>query len=235
MRIYINPIDMIKEVERDLFEMGIRYSTETVQDKNVKNDPDYETIELMGYAYTLKNTEVEDAMKLLEYMDLNKNWAVGETEERLYRQHYHLNPGRNWKNNRKVWEPFLRDGVFSYSYAERWQHQIPYVVNELTRHKNSRQAMITMYDTCRDLMNWGGRDRVPCSVSYQFIIREEKLHVIYNQRSCDFISFFAYDVYLTIMLLRKIANEIDIEPGTFIHFIGSLHAFAKDLKHRGIF
>jgi thymidylate synthase len=140
-----------------------------------------------------------------------------------------------WKEDRDKWEKFLRDGVFSYSYAERWQYQLPYVIRELKARPNSRQAIMTMYDVHQDMMNWGGRDRVPCSLSYQFLLRDDKLTLIYTQRSCDFLSFFATDVYLSVRLLQHVAAEIDATPVRFIHQIGSLHAFAKDLEGRGIF
>ena len=53
MRIYTDAVEMIKEVERDLFEMGIRYQSTTVQDRIVGNDPEFQTIELTAYQYSL--------------------------------------------------------------------------------------------------------------------------------------------------------------------------------------
>jgi thymidylate synthase len=236
MRIYSEPVEMIKEVERDLFEMGTRYQTSTVQDQKVKNNPDFLTIELFGYAYTLTNTVDENGLiNMLKYMNTNLGWIGVESLERLSLSNPDKNPGFAWVANQELWRPFLRNDCFSYSYAERWSEQIPYVIRELKRNPNSRQAIITMYDRHQDMMNWGGLDRVPCSVSYQFLLRDDKLTVIYNQRSCDFMTFFAADVYFTIHLLNFIAEAVGVVPGSFIHFLGSLHAFAKDLEGRNIF
>ena len=234
MRIYIDALEMVKEVERDLFEMGIRYQTETVQDQHVGDKPEFKTIELYGYTYTLKNFDKLD--KMLDYMKAPIGWIQEEKYERLLDAiPANNNPGRAWKLNPELWEKFLRDGKFSYSYAERWKEQLPYIINELKLRPNSRQAIMTMYDRHQDMMNWGGRDRVPCSLTYQFLIRNGKLNLLYSQRSCDFITFFTADVYLTIALLKHVAASIGIEEGFFIHFIGSLHAFAKDLEGRNIF
>ena len=234
MRIYNDALEMVKEVERDLFEMGIRYQTETVQDQHVKDDPGFQTIELFGYTYTLKKFD-----KLLEmnvHMDAHHVWINSENFERLIEPPFpNMNPGHAWKKYPALWEKFLRDGKFSYSYTERWNEQLSYVINELKLRPNSRQVIMTMYDRHQDMMNWGGRDRVPCSLTYQFLIRDGKLNLLYSQRSCDFITFFAADVYLTIQLLLYVAEWVDVEPGFFIHFIGSLHAFAKDLEGRNIF
>jgi thymidylate synthase len=233
MRIYQDAMEMIKEVERDLFEMGIRYQSDTVQDLRVGEDPGYRTIELTGYAYSLTGFEKLDEM--VEYMGNNLEWARKEFDERWCPPDYDLNPGQAWESHRDKWKKFLRDGVFSYSYAERWQYQIPYVLNELRRRPNSRQAVMTVYDVHQDMMNWGGRDRVPCSMTYQFVLRNGRLTLIYNQRSCDFMEFFSTDAHVTCQLLIHSAGLLGVEPGRFVHFIGSLHAFAKDLEGRGIF
>jgi len=146
-----------------------------------------------------------------------------------------LNPGIAWFENHDFWCKFIRNGVFSYSYAERMQEQLPYIIRELKSKPNTRQAVMTMYDKHNDMLHWGGKDRVPCSLTYQFLLREDKLVLIYNQRSCDFIKFFPSDVWLTVQLLKHVAYKIGKEPGQFIHFLGSLHAFAGDLKGKDIF
>jgi len=235
MRIFQSAIEMAGEVARDLWEMGIRYQSTTVQDQQVANNPKFQTIELFGYGYTL--TLYEDVQHLIDHFGLNADWVFNEEDERLHKGllFLPLNPGRAWELNKKFWTPFLRDGKFAYSYAERWQEQIDYVINELNIRPNTRQAIMTMYDRHQDMLNWGGRDRVPCSISYQFMIRNDMLHLIYNQRSCDFVKFFGSDVYLTIQLLKHVAKNVGVVPGYFTHFLGSLHAFAGDLENKGIF
>jgi len=249
MRIYKDPMEMIKEVERDLFEMGLRYQSKTVQDQDVAEDPDFQTVELFGYSYQLLPPfRGHELLEMVEYTDGGnkemidrmcfRKWVVNEAQERIHGPvggSAERNPGEAWQIYDSFWDRFIRDGFFSYSYCERWMEQIPYVIRELFLRPQSRQAMITMYDRHQDMMNWGGRDRVPCSVSYQFAIREDQLFLIYNQRSCDFIKFFAADIFFTIALQEYIAGCLGIECGPFIHFLGSIHAFAGDLKGRNIF
>ncbi len=231
MRFYISVEEAYKEILRDLAEMGVVYQSATVQDKNVKENPDFITKELIGYSYTL--TQWKDARSTCEKYGINMRWLDQENTDRLDQTLPQKNPGNAFRFNRSFWEQFLRDGRFSYSYPERWHEQIEYVIEELERRPNTRQAIMTMYDRHQDMMNWGGRDRVPCSVSYQFLLRDSRLDVIYNQRSCDYVQFFLSDVYLTIQLMIYIADSIEVEPGRFVHFLGSLHAFQKDLK--GVF
>lgn len=242
MRIYLDPMEMIREVERDLFEMGIKYQSSTVQDMKVADDEKYQTLELFGYAYTLQSYAPKELDKMLKYTESNIAWVKAEMEERLELQpsldFLEMNPGTAWQVNKdaeRFWGKFLRDGVFSYSYAERWRWQLPYVINELKTRPNSRQAIMTMYSAERDIMNWGGRDRVPCSLTYHFVIREDRLKLIYNQRSCDFLNFFASDVYQGVKLLQFVAEQIEVLPGDFIHYLNSLHAFKGDMDKRNIF
>jgi len=70
---------------------------------------------------------------------------------------------------------------------------------------------------------------------YQFYIRDNKLHMIYTMRSCDFLTHFIYDVYFSIFLQSYVADNLNLNMGTFTHFIGSLHAYKKDMAERGIF
>jgi thymidylate synthase len=236
MRIYKDALEMIKEVERDLYEMGINYQSYSVQDQIVKDDPNFLTKEIVGYTYKVMPNErgyFENMYEMANYKKEREyfNWIEAESIERL--GGIAQNPGNAWKNRRKFWEQFIRRGRFSYSYVERWSEQLPYIISELQDSPNSRQVVMTMYDRHQDLMNWGGLDRVPCSLDYHFLRRQGKLYLIYNQRSCDFVNFFQADVYCTMRLQMYIAGIIGDEIGTFIHNINSLHAFAKDLE--GVF
>ena len=236
MRIYQNALEMIKEVERDLAEMGVRYQSYSVQDKIVKDDHDYETMELSGYAYKLVASEAGfdllDSMLRYKKDEEFVTWAKAEADERLYPP-VGRNPGKAWRKRGEFWKPFMRNGYFSYTYVERWNEQIGYILKELCDRPTTRQAIMTMYDRHQDMMNWGGLDRVPCSLTYQFLIRGDALHCIYSMRSCDFVNFFQADVYCTAQLQYWLCEQLDLRIGTFTHFIGSLHAFRKDLE--GVF
>jgi len=228
MRIYQSTVDAAKEIGRELKEMGIRYQSETVQDKYVGDDPNFETLELMGYSYCIQG--YNDLNELLKEMNIHVEWAYAELSERVNLQLVNKNPGKAWELRKAFWQPYLRNGVFSYSYPERYHAQLPYIIHELKTRPNTRQAILSFYESTKDMMNWGGQDRVPCSLSYQFLIRNNMLHVIYNQRSCDYALFYASDVFMTINLMIFIANSVGVKPGYFYHNIGSLHCFKGHVK-----
>ena len=230
MRIFSSCLEGIKEVERDLMEMGTRVKIETYQDVNVKDKPGLsETLELLAYSYEITNTS--DKGELLKYMKANKEWVLREFSERLDPDF--INPGKAWKLRREVWEPFLHDGKFSYSYNERIQPQIDKIIEELKIHPGSRQCVLPIFQP-QDLDKFG-KERIPCCIMYQFLIRKNKLNLIYTMRSSDLLTHLVYDIYLAISLQEYVAEKLKIEVGNFYHFISSLHAYRKDLEIRGIF
>lgn len=231
MRIFNSATEMVREVERDLWEMGIRVESDTMQDKIVKGMDEYKTCEMQAYDYKL--TAWEDIEDMVKYMKGNLEWVRVELYDRLCSDY--RNPGESYLINEKLWSEYLRDGQFSYTYNERFREQLDQVIRELTVRPNSRQVILAMYDRHQDMNNWGGKDRVPCSMYYQFYLRQNKLHMIYTMRSCDFLTHFAHDVCLAIGLLVHVADEIGKQPGVFTHFIGSLHAYYRDMCLRGIY
>lgn len=232
MRIFINAYEMVREVERDLFEMGMKVQPATMQDKHVADNPDFETLEVQAYGYTLVDITQEGLEEMIKYMKGDLQWASAELLDRV--DPTYINPGETHKMM-PVWGEFIRDGQFAYTYNERFREQLPQIIRELRLRPNTRQAIMTMYDRHQDMGNWGGKDRVPCSLTYQFYARQGKLHLIYTMRSCDFLTHFVHDVFLAVGLLSYVAEEVGMEVGNLTHFIGSLHAYRKDMVDRKIF
>lgn len=231
MRIYQNFKEALNEIKRDIAEMGVKVHPQTMQNKQVADNPDYETLELQNYVYCVTGPKVED-------LNPTQPWADAEFGERL--DSNLINPGEAWKLRSEVWEQFLISPVhpawrsFDYTYSERYNdsNQVGYIVEELKKHPDSRQLFLSVWDPCEDIEVLG-KCRVPCTLGYLFQRRENKLHVTYLMRSADFITHFENDLYLTLRLTQHIADAVGIPVGRFTHFIGSLHVYQKDVK--GVF
>jgi hypothetical protein len=105
------------------------------------------------------------------------------------------------------------------------------VVKQLVKDPASRQAVLPVFFP-EDTGAVHG-DRVPCSIFYQFLLRNGRLDIFYFLRSCDFVRHFRDDVYLTLrlqlwMIDRLKENGIDVQPGMFLMQTGSLHCFRND-------
>jgi len=226
VRTFITFPEAQNEIKRDLAELGVRVHTETMQDKQIADDPDYETTELSNYIYTVTRpdyTEIEG---------LHEDWVKQEWEDRLIGN---LNPGRAWRTRKDVWDQFLEKNdpraprKFSYSYSQRMGgNHILRVIEELKVHPNSRQLYIPVWKSDPDERRRGER-RVPCSLGYWFVQRGGKLHLTYMMRSCDFFTHYPNDVALANIMQHYVAKKAGYDVGTFTHFIGSFHVYRKDV------
>lgn len=252
MRIYSNLLEAVKETERDLWEMGIDVAPQTMQDKNVENDPDYITKEVRGYSFKITDWVLDaEMLKLVmahffgnEKADDVLTYAMMEFRERVAGKA--TNPGRSYLLRRNLWKEYLHDSKFAYTYSERMTPQLETIYQELSTHPETRQGIINIHSNIcperpgfvsksNDLANLGGGGRVPCSMYYQVMVREEKVDLIYTMRSCDFLVHFPVDISIALMLQDWFADLLGLEIGTFTYFTGSLHAYRKDMKDRGIF
>jgi len=258
MRIFSNPFEAIKEVERDLWEMGITVHTQTMQDKVIKNNPEYTTKEVRGYAFKITGWQYnyEDLLEVIKYFFPDNylnvmEYCMIESTDRLSGKA--LNPGNSYLSRLEVWKEFLHDYKFAYTYSERIAPQLTIILEELKKNPETRQGIINIHSNIcpldcwpehtevnvvnisKDLDNRGGGGRVPCSMYYQLMIREDKIDLIYTMRSCDLLTHFPVDLILALMIQNWFAVKLNKPIGTFTYFTGSLHAYFIDMEKRGIF
>jgi Thymidylate synthase len=108
------------------------------------------------------------------------------------------------------------------------------VVKQLRDHPNTRQAILPVFFPEDTGAVHGGR--VPCTLAYQFLMRNNRLDVSYWIRSCDFRRHFRDDIYLTVRLLLWVLTRLrefdaswnDVMPGEYVMLISSLHLFRND-------
>lgn len=110
------------------------------------------------------------------------------------------------------------------------------VIKHLKEDLYSRQAFLPIWFPEDTGVEHGGR--VPCSLGYHFIIRNNYLHCTYYLRSCDFLRHLQDDLYLAVRLMSFIADELGVETkiylGSLTTHIVSLHIFEQEvprLKH----
>lgn len=222
MRSYSTFRDANNEIRRDLAELGTLVHPQTMQDKQIANDPDYNTRELLNYDYMVLDPRLED-------LDPSQPWADAEFEERI--NFVGEEKASAWQLRPEVWQEFADRG-FSYTYGERYWTSLENIIGELKNHPESRQLFLSVWDPFIDSDKLG-RQRVPCSLGYWFVKRGGLLHMTYMQRSADFATHFNNDQYLSHKLQRYVADQVGIPAGRFTHWIGSLHIYQKDVA--GVF
>lgn len=239
MRIYQNCVEMIDETVREVMSRGTKVYDKTVQGKLV-DEKEYESKELISYLYSLSSGH--DKTEMLDWARevFNKSHICKEYGEDWFRDQISGKvtnpPPFHWKYYKEYWDQFGLevDNKMAYTYSERCL-LLPKIIEKLKENPYRRAAVLTIFETSKDIDKIG-RARIPCSLTIQFLIRPglngDELTLIYSQRSCDLVNFFALDVYRALRLQEEAAKKTGTTTGPFIHFIGSLHAFKKDIPER---
>lgn len=140
--------------------------------------------------------------------------------------------------------PFTDGGVFWGAYGPRIAGDLVMLVDLMKGDPDTRQAVLTLYDSGRDLMR-GVKD-VPCTVAIQFFLRERTL---YNDphawggnpvdkfldmwvvmRSNDAWLGLPYDLGQFSLLQVAVAGALDARIGTYTHSVGSMHLYERDYE-----
>ena len=139
------------------------------------------------------------------------------------------------KNAPKIVE-YSDDGLtFHGAYGPKVIERIPYISRALAQDRDTRQAVINI---------WRERPEktfdVPCTVSLQFMIRDNRLHCFDTMRSSDIWLGWPYDVFNMSMISRYIllylknidstAVDHDIELGNLYLTAGSMHLYEENVK-----
>lgn len=127
-------------------------------------------------------------------------------------------------NFRESQEP---DGTFWGNYGDRIGFQFHAVFERLNVDRDSRQGVITLWRPELDLMTDNKRD-YPCTVGFQFLIRDDQLVMITTMRSNDVWKGLAYDVFQFTQLQIHLAACLGVPVGPYIHRPGSLHVYEEN-------
>lgn len=239
MRIFSNSFELMSELGRELNSYGQTVKPKTYQNKVIEGNDDFITKEVICQQYCL--TSLGDPVWLFIFSK-SKEWADAEFQERISfdpsypSRKMPWNPGKAWELRKDLWEQFLdEEGLFDYTYSERMAWVLPDLIELLKNDSDTRKAVLPIFNGTGeiDTIQYSGSKRIPCSMYYDFLIREngkgEKvLHICYHQRSSDFVTHFGNDVYLAWRLMEYVAQEVGIKPGYLYHTIDSLHAYKKD-------
>lgn len=145
------------------------------------------------------------------------------------------------KEYAKMWEQ-IADYTGKVNSAYGWQifsqelpgsdnNQWDYIVRTLKNDKDSRQAIININ---QPIHKYETKD-VPCTLTIQYLIRDDKLHSIVNMRSSDAIWGLGNDIPFFTFLQIKLHNKLlhyypNLELGKYYHNSASLHTYERHYK-----
>jgi thymidylate synthase len=131
---------------------------------------------------------------------------------------------------------FSDDGLFlAGAYGPQFVSQLPYVIRNLFSDPSSRQAVISLWKPSPQKSN-----DIPCTLTVQALIRDEKLYLVVNMRSSDTWLGIPYDVftfsmmgtYILACLNRYGSNKFGFcKLGQLFLNVGSQHVYEENLKN----
>lgn len=245
-RIFKDCLEMVTEVDRELKVSGITVPVKHYQNQELTG-ANQNTKELIGVNFViskpwLKKREMLDFL-FKDESEKIEQYCRQEILDRIDRSG--LNPGNSYKIRMDLWQKLMskKDGdKFDYTYSERinYVHQLDNAIAALRDDVHSRRAMIMVFRPEDTQESMGYQTRIPCSVSYQFLIRNNKLMVIYYIRSNDYFKHFAIDIWLTHAIQDYICQQLQgtypgLKVGSLNYYAGSFHAYNEDLSNWVIF
>jgi thymidylate synthase len=126
---------------------------------------------------------------------------------------------------------FSDNGISFYgAYGPRLNTQWFDLVKKLREDKDTRQAIMTIYDGKMDLSQ--KTKDMPCTLNFHFMIRNDKLNLTTYMRSNDLFWGFQYDIFNFTMIQEMVLNELkmympELELGTYTHTTTSLHIYKR--------
>lgn len=114
------------------------------------------------------------------------------------------------------------------NYGSRVYGQLGRVIEALSFDPGSRQAVMTIFDTNRDVVPAAILD-VPCTLSIQFFIRDDTLLARVSMRSNDAWLGLPYDLFQFISLQAAVASILGLPMGAYHHTVGSMHLYEKNV------
>jgi thymidylate synthase len=139
----------------------------------------------------------------------------------------------------KIWRQISdKDGYINSNYgyiiySKENSEQYKNCLRTLRKDKNSRRAMmIYTRPSIQHTYNKKGMSDFICTNSVQCLIRDDKLHYILNQRSCDAIYGAKNDLHWAKYIQLKLVHDLNIDYpnlkiGQLIHQVGSLHIYER--------
>lgn len=241
-RIFKDCLEMVQEMDRELKVSGITVPVKHYQNKELIGD-NQNTKELIGVNFIISKPNLKKK-EMLEFLFKNdadniEKYCEQELIDRINREG--INPGNSYKIRLDLWQSLMskKDGEkFDYTYSERinYHNQLDNVISTLKEDEHSRRAMIMIFKPEDTDESAGFTTRIPCSIDYQFLIRNNKLMIIYQLRSNDYFKHFAIDIWLANAMQEYIVEQLKdtypkLKVGPLNYYCGSFHAYNEDLKN----
>lgn len=178
------------------------------------------THELRNVAFELTNID----NNIINIRNISKSYLCGELT-------WYMTARKDMEFISKfagLWGRISDDGETSYSaygdivFKRHGFNQINKVIELLKKDKNSRRAVVNFNVPNVNVIET--KDEI-CTIALDFLIRDNKLYCTGMMRSNDIWFGMPYDVAFFTEIQKYIAHRVDVECGSYTHFVNSLHVY----------
>jgi len=130
----------------------------------------------------------------------------------------------------KIWKRMANiKGHVNSNYGYQWNRndQLNAIITKLRTEPTTRQACISIYDG-KEIEKY--YNDTPCTYAINFTVLNEKLNMSVMMRSNDLWFGFCNDQYCFSLLQKYIAGCVNIDPGTYFHFVNNIHLYNRNLN-----
>lgn len=120
---------------------------------------------------------------------------------------------------------------FSASYGWKIKEQLDVIMTELVTHSESRRGYVPiLHPQDQVILSVKTTHEYPCTIGFQFLIRENHLNMVVNMRSNNCLSVMPYDVYNFTRLQLYVAQMLGLRVSRYFHQINSAHIYNGDVR-----
>lgn len=213
--------DLLKEVHAAIIKDGSRI-------KASKGD----TIEILGVSLVLTDpvkrvSRTESRSKIISCMGEFLWYLTGDNKLSFIERYI------------SIYKEFAEDdGTIRGGYGPRIfsmhniHNQLENIITQLSHKQTSRRALVQLFDASDLALESNGYKEykdIPCTISLQFLIRDEKLNLFVNMRSNDAFKGLTHDIFAFTMIQEFIAKILNCGLGQYYHYVSSMHLYVDDL------
>ncbi|MBD2847941.1 thymidylate synthase [Paenibacillus sp. IB182496] len=141
------------------------------------------------------------------------------------------------ENGVRIWNEWAdEDGELGPVYGSQWRawptpgggtvDQIAQVVESIRRNPDSRRHLVSAWNVAQieDMK------LPPCHFAFQFHVAEGRLSCMLTMRSSDTFLGLPFNIAQYALLTHMIAQQCELEPGTFIYSGGDVHIYRNHVE-----
>ena len=112
-------------------------------------------------------------------------------------------------------------------YRDKGIDQLKNLVNKLKTDPNDRRMIVTAWNP-EEISKMA---LPPCHYGFQVTVTNDKLNLMWNQRSVDTMLGLPFNIASYGVLLHLLAKECEFKPGKLIGFLGDVHIYGNHITN----